>query len=206
MRFSVRLFICFILLAAVLLTEKFTNADTALQNLFYRPETHEWLINPALHQKLSPVFYKGLKFLLAATGAGCLIFLLLSLKKPSLAVRRRPVLILLLSIVFVPLVVAGAKYFTNVYCPYQLNIYNGLYPFVRIIDSYPESFVQPKPGRCFPGRDTPQPVSPLWRCILFSTAAAEKSSDCLPAFCLAWRPDFTRCCADSTFCHIRSSA
>lgn len=59
-------------------------------------------------------------------------------------------LILLLSIVFVPLVVAGAKYFTNVYCPYQLNIYNGLYPFVRIIDNYPESFVQPKPGRCFP--------------------------------------------------------
>ena len=150
MRFSVRLFICFLLLAAVLLAEKFTNADTALQNLFYLPETHEWLINPALHQKLSPVFYKGLKFLLAATGAGCLIFLLLSLKKPSLAVRRRPVLILLLSIVFVPLVVAGAKYFTNVYCPYQLNIYNGLYPFVRIIDSYPESFVQPKPGRCFP--------------------------------------------------------
>ena len=131
MRFSVRLFICFILLAAVLLAEKFTNADTALQNLFYRPEMHEWLINPALHQKLSPVFYKGLKFLLAATGAGCLIFLLLS-------------------IVFVPLVVAGAKYFTNVYCPYQLNIYNGLYPFVRIIDNYPESFVQPKPGRCFP--------------------------------------------------------
>ena len=131
MRFSVRLFICFILLAAVLLAEKFTNADTALQNLFYRPEMHEWLINPALHQKLSPVFYKGLKFLLAATGAGCLIFLLLS-------------------IVFVPLVVAGAKYFTNVYCPYQLNIYNGLYPFVRIIDSYPESFMQPKPGRCFP--------------------------------------------------------
>ncbi len=150
MRFSVRLFICFLLLAAVLLTEKFTNADTALQNLFYRPETHEWLINPALHQKLSPVFYKGLKFLLVATGAGCLIFLLLSLKKPSLAVRRRPVLILLLSIVFVPLVVAGAKYFTNVYCPYQLNIYNGLYPFVRIIDSYPESFVQPKPGRYSP--------------------------------------------------------
>ena len=205
MRFSVRLFICFILLAAVLLTEKFTNADTALQNLFYRPETHEWLINPALHQKLSPVFYKGLKFLLAATGAGCLIFLLLSLKKPSLAVRRRPVLILLLSIVFVPLVVAGAKYFTNVYCPYQLNIYNGLYPFVRIIDSYPESFVQPKPGRCFPAGHATA-VSPLWRCILFSTAAAEKSSDCLPAFCLAWRPDFTRCCADSTFCHIRSSA
>lgn len=86
MRFSVRLFICFLLLAAVLLAEKFTNADTALQNLFYLPETHEWLINPALHQKLSPVFYKGLKFLLAATGAGCLIFLLLSLKKPSLAV------------------------------------------------------------------------------------------------------------------------
>ena len=84
------------------------------------------------------------------SGKSTLVKSLLSLKKPSLAVRRRPVLILLLSIVFVPLVVAGAKYFTNVYCPYQLNIYNGLYPFVRIIDNYPESFVQPKPGRCFP--------------------------------------------------------
>ena len=188
MRFSVRLFICFILLAAVLLTEKFTNADTALQNLFYRPETHEWLINPALHQKLSPVFYKGLKFLLAATGAGCLIFLLLSLKKPSLAVRRRPVLILLLSIVFVPLVVAGAKYFTNVYCPYQLNIYNGLTRLSALSTAIRKVSCNPNPDAVFP------------------TAAAEKSSDCLPAFCLAWRPDFTRCCADSTFCHIRSSA
>lgn len=60
MRFSVRLFICFILLAAVLLTEKFTNADTALQNLFYRPETHEWLINPGSGTRNSvPYFTKG---------------------------------------------------------------------------------------------------------------------------------------------------
>lgn len=150
MRLSVRLFICFVLLTVILLMEKMTDLDTALQNLFYRPATHDWLINPALHKKLSLIFYKGPKFLLAATGIGCLIFLLLSLKRTSLAAKRRPVLILLLSIVFVPLLVAGAKYFTNVYCPYQLNIYNGLYPFVRIIDNYPEDFAQPKPGHCFP--------------------------------------------------------
>ena len=204
MRFSVRLFICFILLAAVLLAEKFTNADTALQNLFYRPEMHEWLINPALHQKLSPVFYKGLKFLLAATGAGCLIFLLLSLKKPSLAVRRRPVLILLLSIVFVPLVVAGAKYFTNVVL--TSSIYTTAFTRLSALSTAIRKVsCNSNPDAVFPP-DTPQPVSPLWRCILFSTATAEKSSDCLPAFCLAWRPDFTRCCAVSTFCHIRSSA
>lgn len=99
-------------------------------------------------------------------------------------------LILLLSIVFVPLVVAGAKYFTNVYCPYQLNIYNGLYPFVRIIDSYPESFVQPKPGRCFPAGHATAGFCLYGVVFCFLTAAAEKSSDCLPAFCLAWRPGF----------------
>lgn len=205
MRFSVRLFICFILLAAVLLTEKFTNADTALQNLFYRPETHEWLINPALHQKLSPVFYKGLKFLLAATGAGCLIFLLLSLKKPSLAVRRRPVLILLLSIVFVPLVVAVPNILLTSTVLTSSTYTTAFTRLSALSTAIRKVSCNPNPDAVFPP-DTPQPVSPLWRCILFSTAAAEKSSDCLPAFCLAWRPDFTRCCADSTFCHIRSSA
>ena len=52
--------------------------------------------------------------------------------------------------VMIPALIAGAKYVTNVYCPYQLNIYNGLYPFVRILESYPADFIQPKPGRCFP--------------------------------------------------------
>lgn len=144
MRFSVRLFICFLLLAAVLLAEKFTNADTALQNLFYRPETHEWLINPALHQKLSPVFYKGLKFLLAATGAGCLIFLLLSLKKPSLAVRRRPVPNILLT----STVLTSSTYTT------AFTRLSALSTAIRKVSC------NPNPDAVFPP-DTPQPVSPL---------------------------------------------
>ena len=57
---------------------------------------------------------------------------------------------MLLSFIIIPVLVAGAKYFTNVYCPYQLDIYNGLYPFVRVLESYPADFIQPKVGRCFP--------------------------------------------------------
>ena len=57
---------------------------------------------------------------------------------------------MLLSFIIIPSLIAGAKAFTNVYCPYQLNIYNGLYPFVRVLESYPTDFIQTKVGRCFP--------------------------------------------------------
>lgn len=150
MQLSLRLFIGFFLLAAILLIEKYTCLDLLIQQHFYRPESRDWIITPMLHKQLTFIFYKGLKILLALTAAGCLISLIASLKYPFLHPYRKPAFIMLLSIIFVPLIVASAKYITNVYCPYQLNLYNGLYPFVRILDPYPDWFVQPKPGRCFP--------------------------------------------------------
>lgn len=150
MQFSRRLFIGFFLLAAILLTEKYTDLDLWIQQYFYRSESRDWIINPTLHKQLTFIFYKGLKILLALTAVGCLILLIASLKYLFLHPYRKPAFIMLLSIIFVPLIVASAKYITNVYCPYQLDIFNGSYPFVRILDAYPDWFVQPKPGRCFP--------------------------------------------------------
>ncbi len=139
-----------LLLTAVLLCEYYTDWDLLLQNYFYDATNRQWLINPEKHKQLSFIFYKGLKNVLITSGVCCLLYLTASLKYKKLKKNRKQILMLLLSIIFVPLIVAGAKYITNVYCPYQLNIYNGNYPFVRIISDYPEGFIQPKPGRCFP--------------------------------------------------------
>jgi len=144
------LFILFMALVAVLALETFTDADVLLQNLFYQPETHDWLINSATHKRLTVFFYDGLKRFLLICAVICLLNLLLSIKYQNLRNQNRFCLIMLLSFILVPVIIAGAKSFTNVYCPYQLNIYNGFYPFVRVLESYPADFIQPKIGRCFP--------------------------------------------------------
>lgn len=137
-------------LVLVLALEHFSNLDVWLQNFFYVPDKHQWLINPQLHKALAPFFYNGPKVFYALTCVALLVALCSSYKFTQIRPYIPNILVLLLSLILVPTVVAGAKYFTNVYCPYQLNIYNGLFPFVRVLDSYPADFVQIKEGRCFP--------------------------------------------------------
>ena len=190
MKLITKLTIGFFLLAAVLLLEYFTDWDTDLQEYFFDRPHNRWLIYPELHKKLSVFFYKGIKTLLAVTALCCLARLALSIRQKQLRPDNKPYWIMLLSIIFVPALIAGAKYVTNVYCPYQLNIYNGLYPFVRILESYPADFIQPKPGRCF---------SAL-------TRRGNAGSDWLSDWLSAGRPPSIKCTAGNTFSPIRYSA
>ena len=139
-----------LLLIIILLGEYYTDWDINLQYFFFDAPNHRWKIYPELHKQLSVFFYAGIKDLIIAAAVICLLRLLASAKYKDLRNNNKPFWIILLSIIFVPTIVASAKYITNVYCPYQLNLYNGLYPFVRIIENYPADFIQPKPGRCFP--------------------------------------------------------
>lgn len=147
---SKQLLLAFGFLFVVLFLEMFTDIDIYVQNFFYQADISQWLINPALHKDLNYIFYKGPKIFTAVIGGVLLIYLLSSIKWINLRAYNQPVLILLLSLILVPSIVASMKYFTNVYCPYQLNIYNGSFPFVRILENYPIDFVQIKSGRCFP--------------------------------------------------------
>ena len=137
-------------LCLVLGLEYFTDIDIWLENQFYNSENKEWLINPAKHKELTIFFYDGLKRVIVIFLACCLLNMLLSIKIKSIRQYNHFCLVMLFSFILIAGLIAGAKSFTNVYCPYQLDIYNGLYPFVRILESYPDNFIQPKIGRCFP--------------------------------------------------------
>jgi len=52
----------------------------------------------------------------------------------------------------IPLTISSLKSLTNVYCPWDLARYGGDAPYVKVYNSYPESFKQKgtKP-QCFPG-------------------------------------------------------
>lgn len=144
------LFLCVLALALILGIETYTDLDIWVQNHFYLPQQREWLINAEKHKQLTYFFYTGLKCFLFICALGCLSNILFSLKIHNLRQNNHFCLIMLLSFIIVPTLVAGAKSFTNVYCPYQLDIYNGFFPFVRVLESYPADFIQLKVGRCFP--------------------------------------------------------
>ncbi len=137
----------FALLALCMAVFELTDWDVRLQDRFY---DGGWLISPELHRVLSPFFYRGFKIFTATVGAFCLICFILSFKKEKLKAYRSAFLMLLLSILFVPAIVAGAKQITNQYCPKHIVRYGGVVPHVGVFESYPADFIQVKKGKCFP--------------------------------------------------------
>lgn len=140
-------FISFAVLALILFVFEKTDWDIKLQDCFF---DGGWLISARMHQKLSPFFYRGFKIFTASVGAVCLFCFLLPFKKEKLRRYRASVLMLLLSLIFVPVIVAGGKQVTNQYCPKHIVRYGGPVPYVGVFESYPKDFVQIKKGKCFP--------------------------------------------------------
>lgn len=135
-------------LGLVLALESFTDIDYRLQKLFFDPQNLAWLITPQDHQRLRPFFYDGPKWLLGIMGVGLSAGLIgVRIKKKYWS---RPLLILLLSIILAPTLVAGSKKITNIHCPKDLAVFNGSAPYRRMLnraESYRAGLPQ---GRCFP--------------------------------------------------------
>lgn len=137
-----------LLLAALALFE-FTNIDLLLQDRLYLQQAHRWLVD-ARNPVWRFLLYDGIKGALILMGIGVLISYAASFRSAKLHPLRRRLLVLLLAMSFVPLLIAGLKDFTNVYCPYQLARYDGDKPYVKVFESYPPDFKQTDRGRGFP--------------------------------------------------------
>jgi membrane-associated PAP2 superfamily phosphatase len=137
-------------LGLVLALESFTDFDFRVQQFFYGPAAGTWLISPAGHQRLRPWFYDGPKALLIAGGLAVLGCFLGSFKKAALKPWRRPAAILFLSLALVPLIMAGAKKYTDVYCPGELTAYGGQAAYQPVLAPADPANAGRSPGRCFP--------------------------------------------------------
>lgn len=137
------------LIAISLIIFSKTNIDVAFQNLFFDFENKKWLVD-----KEEPIgkffFYNLPKILLGLVIAASLIILLFKKKFHLNDEQRKKLFIFLLGITIIPLTCGNIKKFTNIYCPGQLEIYDGSNPYVKILDSYPADFHQTKKGKCFP--------------------------------------------------------
>jgi membrane-associated PAP2 superfamily phosphatase len=71
-------------------------------------------------------------------------------KKELIKKYKNGLIILLLSSIFVPFVVGSLKYYTNTPCPKNLEYYGGIYPDVKVLESYPKEFTQKERIKCWP--------------------------------------------------------
>lgn len=123
--------------------------DLWLQDFFYNTELKQWLLGH--DQKLVKlILYDGIKrvYIIAVLALGLMVWLYR--KRPMVKNYQPGLNIVLLSCLAVPLIVGGLKTFTNVPCPRDITHYNGSQPYVTILKSYPDNFIQTSRQLCFP--------------------------------------------------------
>jgi len=143
--------VSFVLMALALCAIQYSDFDIKIQNHFFDSLNKTWLVDRNEPIKKF-IFYKFPKILFGFVVTFCLVAAVLGFKKKSafLFENRHKFLLIFLGLALIPLIAGNVKKFTNVYCPTQLEIYGGQFPYVKIFDKYPSGFKQIKRAQCFP--------------------------------------------------------
>ncbi len=136
------------LIASMLLFEA-THLDLGIQSLFYDFQMNHWLVDRN-NYLLKFIFYDGIKALYLLSIVAIIIGLLFLGNRGWVSENRQGLLIVCASLILVPLLVGILKAVTNVPCPRDLQIFNGVYPYITLTGSYPPGFDQPGNAQCFP--------------------------------------------------------
>ncbi len=133
-----------ILIALSLWVFDASNFDIYLQNHLFDFANNSWAIDEREPIKKF-IFYNFPKILFGVIVIFC-GFKALQNKNG----QRQKFIAIAAGLLLISLISGNIKKFTNIYCPNQLEIYNGSYPYVKILHQYPENFIQEKSGKCFP--------------------------------------------------------
>lgn len=172
------------LLIAVIALFQFTKLDIIVQNFFYNFETKSWLID-----KNEPIlkffFYNGIKTLLIVFAVIILFSLIFLRKKELIQEYKKGLIIVLLAAIFVPLIIGSLKAISNTPCPCNIVHFNGIYPDVKVFDSYPKDFVQPSAAKCWPAGHASGGFALMALFFLFKTPINQKRA-LTAALIIAW--------------------
>lgn len=172
------------LLIAVIALFQFTQLDIFVQNFFYNFETKKWLID-----KDEPIlkffFYDGIKNLLIVFAFAIFLALIFLRKNELVQEYKKGLIIVLLAAIFVPSIIGSLKAITNTPCPCNIVHYNGIYPDVKVFDSYPKDFVQPSKAKCWPAGHSSGGFALLALFFLFKTPTNQKKA-LIGALVIAW--------------------
>lgn len=163
---------CMALLCAVALFE-YTNIDIWVEDFFYSFQSKQWVIDK--HDQIAKhIFYDDIKVMLVVSVLLLLAGLLFFRKHPLIQINQQGLLIVCISAILVPLVVAILKATTNIPCPNDLRHYGGLYPYVTLLREYPPSFHQVEKIMCYPAGHASGGFAFLSLLFLFKTRTSKR--------------------------------
>lgn len=128
-----------------------TNIDITVENNFFDFDKKLWLIDRDEPIKKF-IFYNFPKYIFGAAIFLSIIFAVLGFKKKTQFFfnNRHKFLLAFLGLTLIPLIAGNIKKFTNIYCPSQLEIYDGDHAYVKIFQPNKVLENNVKKGKCFP--------------------------------------------------------
>lgn len=142
-------------LIAVIAFFELTDVDLWLQDHLFDfttpglSKTARWVIDKD-EPFTRKILHQWFKKLVIIGGVAALLGLIASYFKEALRPYRWRFAYLIVAFALVPVLVGGAKQFTNVYCPAQIERYGGDKLYVKVMERYPPDFKPKKKGKCFP--------------------------------------------------------
>ncbi|MCK9223775.1 MAG: phosphatase PAP2 family protein [Candidatus Muirbacterium halophilum] len=143
------LLFCILLLIITILIFEFSNFDVTLSNFFFNKNTNSWLIS-SNNTIYGLIFYRGFKIFLVSIGISLILIFTLSFKFKKLEDLRYITLFLFACMAFIPTFISFLKHTTNIYPPWDLNIFNGNKPYIKLFEKYPADFTQKKKAQGYP--------------------------------------------------------
>lgn len=126
-----------------------SNIDIIVQDIFFDDLTKSWILDREL-AAYKFIFYDGIKKLLITFAIFFLIAIVFFRTNVIVKAYCKGIIIVILSAIFVPLIIGGIKKYSNMPCPKNTINYGGVYPHIKLFESYPKSFNQTNSIKCFP--------------------------------------------------------
>jgi membrane-associated PAP2 superfamily phosphatase len=138
-----------LILIATVLFFGLSGTDVWVENHFYNPLTHQWIVDTN-NAVLKFIFYDGIKRLLIVIAVFFLVGLIAGWKKGWMRSYRRGFIIVVLSSIAVPLIVGSLKAVTNMPCPKNIESFGGAYPHTCVWEKYNTKECHLEKQKCWP--------------------------------------------------------
>ena len=136
-------------LICTLLLFHYTRLDLTIQQHFYDAASGAWVWDRD-EPVTKLIFYDGIKRILVSLAVSILVALVIDRFRPVLGSFRRPLTIVLLSLIIVPGTVGILKANTNTPCPRDISSFGSELPYVGVLDAWPEGTKPAELQRCYP--------------------------------------------------------
>lgn len=164
------IFFTSLLLCGCILLFEFSNIDIIVQDFMYNFTQKSWLLSKE-DKILKLIFYNGIKTILIIF-AFCILFSLIFLKRKDFVKKHKKALIVIfLSLLFVPLSISSLKTLTNMPCPKNLTRYDGAFKITKLFDK--RTF---KGQKCYPAGHASGGFALLSLIFLFKNKKSQKLS------------------------------